>query len=277
MSPTLTRTSSGELTDLWRAYVDDRDDETRNRLLEHYLPLVRQSAERLHAKLPSYVDIEELVSFGTVGLFDAVQSFDPARGVRFKTFCNPRVRGAILDGLRAMDWAPRLVRSRARKLDAALRTLKAALGRMPTQNETADHLGLSMKDFYKIRKDAFPVEVASLSDPLGEGSNGKVICVEHVLGDCKAPNPQHQAMRDDLRRFITCGLARTQRLVVMLYYYEGLSMAEIGRTMDLSESRVCQIHSASISFLKQKFGGMNASSVLAGQREERKLDLHGQG
>ena len=277
MSPTLAQTSSGELADAWRAYMDDRDDGTRNRLLEHYLPLVRQSAERLHTKLPSYVDIEDLVSFGTVGLFDAVQSFDPTRGVRFKTFCNPRVRGAILDGLRAMDWAPRLVRSRARKLDAALRTLKAALGRMPTEDETANHLSLPMKEFRKVRKDAFPVEVASLSDSLGEGSNGKAMCVEHVLSDGKAPDPQRQVMRDDLRRFLTSGLARTQRLVVMLYYYEGLSMAEIGRTMDLSESRVCQIHSAAISFLKQKFGGMSVSGVLSGQREEGRLDLNGQG
>ena len=103
------------------------------------------------------------------------------------------------------------------------------------------------------------------------------MCVEHVVGDCKTPDPQHQAMRDDLRQFLTCGMARTQRLVVMLYYYEGLSMAEIGRTMDLSESRVCQIHSAAILFLKQRFGGMDPSNVLTGQREKKRLDLNGQG
>ena len=268
MSQTLTEAAPDELAALWRAYINHGDQAARNKLLEHYLPLVRYTAERLYSRLPSHVNVDDLVSFGTSGLIDAVESFDPGRKVRFKTYCGPRIHGAMLDGLRSMDWVPRLVRSRARRLHRAHEALKASLGRMPTETETAAQLGLSMKEFRMLRKDAFPVEVSSLSDILGEDRSGKAVCIEHFLASNHSCDPQRPAMRNDLKEFLTRRLAKTERLVLVLYYYEGMNMKEIGRTMDLSESRVCQIHSAAIASLRHQFQGTNISSVLHLQGNE---------
>lgn len=268
MSPTLTKTAPDELATLWRAHTDHGDQAARNRLLEHYLPLVRYIAERLYSRLPSHVNVDDLVSFGTSGLIDAVESFDPGRKVRFKTYCSPRIRGAMLDGLRSMDWVPRLVRSRARKLQHAHGALKASLGRMPTEKETAAQLDMSIKEFRMLQKDAFPVEVSSLSDILSEDRSGKAVCIEHFLASDHACDPQRAAMQNDLKDFLTRSLAKTERLVLMLYYYEGMNMKEIGRTMDLSESRVCQIHSAALASLRQRFQGMKLSSILHLQGDE---------
>src|SRR5580765_5332676 len=147
---------------VWRRYRESRDGLLRNQLMEFYLPLVRYTADRISAKLPSEVDVDDLVSAGIFGLLDAIEAFDLERGVKFETYCAPRIRGAILDELRSMDWVPRLVRSRAHKMESATKQLEVELGRTPTNEEIARRLKIPMNEFEKIAKDASAVGVVSL-------------------------------------------------------------------------------------------------------------------
>src|SRR6185503_9576248 len=152
-----------EIKDVWIEYKQTRTEALRNILMENYLHLVRYNAERIHIKLPDEVEVDDLMSAGIFGLMDAIAAFDLDRGVKFETYCAPRIRGAILDELRSMDWVPRLVRSRAAKLDTASKQLEVELGRAPTQGEVAKRLGVPMAEFEKMAKDATAVGQVSLS------------------------------------------------------------------------------------------------------------------
>src|SRR5947207_11007801 len=152
-----------EIKDVWIEYKKTRTEALRNILMENYLHLVRYNAERIHAKLPDEVELDDLMSAGIFGLMDAIAAFDLQRGVKFETYCAPRIRGAILDELRSMDWVPRLVRSRAHKLDTASKQLEAELGRSPTHDEIAKRLRIPMSEFEKMAKDASAVTTVSLS------------------------------------------------------------------------------------------------------------------
>jgi RNA polymerase sigma factor FliA len=234
----------------WTQYGEHRDDESRNWLLENYLYIVRYSAERLYAKLPDEVDVDDLISAGVFGLMDAVRAFDPARGVKFETYCAPRIRGAILDELRSLDWVPRLVRSRAHKLNEAVAILEAGLGRKPTDKELAKQMELSMKDFTKLRRDARAVGLVSLSRKWYETDANKDVREIDVVEDKRSDDPFRAVQRQDIKELVTRGLNRAQRLIVILYYFEEMTMKEIGETLDLSESRVSQMHSAILERLR---------------------------
>ncbi|MBS3734464.1 MAG: FliA/WhiG family RNA polymerase sigma factor [Phycisphaerae bacterium] len=244
----------------WNAYRNTSDEQARNHLLEHYLPAVKYSAERLHAKLPDEVDVDDLISAGIFGLMDALRAFDPDRGVKFETYCAPRVRGAILDELRSMDWVPRLVRSRAHKLNEAAGQLEAELGRKPDARELAKCMRLSMKDFRKLQRDAQAVGLISLNRKWFETDSNKDVREIDVLEDKSSDDPFRAAHRKDIKELVTRGLSRAERLIVILYYFEEMTMKEIGETLDLSESRVSQMHSAILERLKM-------------QLENRKKDL----
>lgn len=247
------KTHPDEVDALWRALKADADEGARDRLLEHYLPLVKRTAERLRSKLPDMVDLDDLVSSGVFGLIDAVRGYDPGRGIRFETYGAQRIRGAMLDGLRSEDWVPRIVRSRARKLEQTLQSLQAELGRMPTEKETAKRLAMSVKAYRELRKEAHAAEITSLSAVLTENHDGNAMRVEHVLQNPRAEDPRLSACRSDLREFLTRGSSRAERLVLILYYYEGMTLEEIGETLGLSESRISQIHSGIISRLRRRF------------------------
>ena len=147
----------------WADYQQNPSQELRNMFLEHYLHLVKFSAERLAAKLPDEVELDDLISAGTFGLMDAIDAFDPERGIKFETYCAPRIRGAILDEIRAMDWVPRLVRARARKLETSTQSLHAEFGRLPNEKEIAERMGVSMKELKKIIRDAHAVSQVSFN------------------------------------------------------------------------------------------------------------------
>lgn len=240
---------SEDVTKLWKKYVNNPTLELRNKLMVMYLPLVRFNADRIGAKLPDEVDSDDLMSSGTFGLMDAIDSFDPCRGVKFETYCAPRIRGAILDELRAMDWVPRLVRSRAGKLGAAAHAMEAELGRSPTTGEVAARLGLAQAEIGRFLRDASAVSLISLSRKHYETDSSRDVCEIDILEDCKSDDPhQHQQIRE-IRNLIA-RLSRIEQLILLLYYYEDMTMKEIGRTLDLSESRVSQMHSAVISQLR---------------------------
>lgn len=238
--------------DLWRSFQASGSDTLRNRLIEHYLPVVRYTAERLAASLPQSVELDDLMSAGLFGLIDAINSFDLGRGVKFKTYCSWRVRGAILDELRANDWVPRLVRNKASMLEQKMREAEAQLGRPATDLELASSLGMSLADLDRLMREASAVTVCYLSEPAGEGMDASAR--SDLLEDPRSIDPVDDLQRKDIMEVLTRELTLRERLIMILYYFEELTMREIGLALDLSESRVCQLHSRIIARLKARLG-----------------------
>ena len=224
--------------------------ELRNQLIEHYLHIVRYTAERLKIKLPNSVDVNDLYADGVMGLMDAINGFDLSRGIKFETYCATRVRGAIIDGLRKSDWVPRLVRQRAGLLEATYRELESSLGRMPSEAEMAEKLNITEEQFEDLVKEASAASLISLSRKMSEDGENKEIRKIDVLEDKRQVNPVELLHKQELLDYVTKNLSRKERLVILLYYYEELTMKEIGMTLDLSESRVCQLHSRVLMKLK---------------------------
>ncbi len=235
---------------IWEQFHKTGDDYFRNLLMKHYRYLVKYVAERLHSKLPDKVELDDLISAGNFGLMDAINAFDPARGVKFETYCTPRIKGSILDELRSMDWVPRLVRARAHQLAKATHSLETHLGRKPTEKETAEELNMDMEEFNRLQRDANAVSLVSLSTKYSDGDGEKDIREIDVIKDRKSQDPLTEAQKRDLKNLLTKGLTRAERLIIVLYYYEEMTMKEIGATLDLSESRVSQMHSSIVARLK---------------------------
>ncbi|MCL2640312.1 MAG: FliA/WhiG family RNA polymerase sigma factor, partial [Phycisphaerales bacterium] len=202
---------------------------------------------------------------GIFGLKDAIEAFDLDRGVKFETYCAPRIRGAILDELRSMDWVPRLVRSRAHKLDQVSRQLEMELGRTPSEDEISKRLGLPTAEYDKLMKDATAVTQVSLSRKWFETDGSKDVREIDVLEDRRTTDPTDEVQRRDLKSLITRGLTRAERLILILYYYEEMTMKEIGLTLDLSESRVSQMHSSIIMRLKAQMANKDKEFAMEEQ------------
>jgi len=239
-----------DIKQVWTDYKKNKTEPLRNILMENYLHLVRYNAERIHVKLPDEVELDDLMSAGIFGLMDAISAFDLERGVKFETYCAPRIRGAILDELRSMDWVPRLVRSRAHKLDSASKQLEVELGRAPTNEEVAKRLKVPMGEYEKMAKDASAVGLVSLSRKWFETDSNKDVREIDVLEDKRGADPVREIQRKDLKELMTKGLSRAERLIIVLYYFEEMTMKEIGSTLDLSESRVSQMHSSILARLR---------------------------
>ena len=240
-----------DIGDLWDQFKKDPSrKELRNALIENYLPLVKYNGERIWQRLPDGVELDDLISAGVFGLMDAINAFDMGRGVKFETYCVPRIRGAMLDELRSMDWVPRLVRSKHTKLEESRKKLEAQLGRPPRADEMASVLGVSIEDYEKIAGDATAVSLVSLNKKWYETDSYKDVREIDILEDKKAEDPTHRIQNRDLMRLVTRGLNRNERLIIILYYYEDMTMKEIGATLDLSESRVSQMHSSIVSRLQ---------------------------
>ncbi|MCE9546213.1 MAG: FliA/WhiG family RNA polymerase sigma factor [Planctomycetia bacterium] len=240
---------------LWQAYkADQSSKELRNRLVEQYLPLVKYNGERIWARLPEGVELDDLISAGVFGLMDAIDAFDLSRGVKFETYCVPRIRGAMLDELRTMDWVPRLVRSKASKLGEAMKTCEARMGRPPSEAELAQHMEISIPDLEKLMLEANAVNLVSLNKKWYETDSYKDVREIDILEDKKGEDPTRRIQKNDLMRLVTKGLNRNERLIIILYYYEELTMKEIGATLDLSESRVSQMHSSIVQRLQGQLG-----------------------
>ena len=244
-----------DVEQLWIEYKRGMSDqELRNRLIEIYLPLVKYNGERIWARLPEGVELDDLISAGVFGLMDAIDLFDLSRGVKFETYCVPRIRGAMLDELRTMDWVPRLVRSKASKLNEALRNLEARLGRQPNEIELSEQLGISVPELEKMIIDANAVNLISLSKKWYETDSYKDVREIDILEDKKGEDPTRRIQKNDLMRLVTKGLNRNERLIIILYYYEEFTMKEIGATLNLSESRVSQMHSSIVQRLQNQIG-----------------------
>lgn len=228
---------------LWKQFKGAGDRASRNLLLEQYLPVVRYTAERIAERLPHSVDTQDLVSAGIFGLADAIDRFDLSRGVKFETYCTSRIRGAILDELRKMDWVPRLVRARLHQLERAYLSLERSLGRAPTDAEMAKELGVSLQELDNLMKEVNAATVDTVTKRALEKDDQQNIPFVEMVEDKRANDPARVAQRRELTTFITKGLSRKERLILLLYYYEELTFKEIGLTLGLSESRVSQLHS----------------------------------
>ncbi len=235
---------------IWESYQRHTTQDLRNYLMEKFLHLVRYNAERIYTRLPSEVDIEDLMSAGLFGLMDAIDAFDLSRNVKFETYCAQRIRGAILDELRSMDWVPRLVRHRTSKVEHARNRLEMELGRAPSIEEISSRLGVDQEELKKILKDGSAVSISSLSRRCFQSDGNREVREIDVIQDGRQATPLGEIQRKDLKNLLTKGLSRAERLIILLYYFEDMTMKEIGATLDLSESRVSQMHSSILARLK---------------------------
>lgn len=233
------RTDRRKGDELWRRYRRTRRRDVRNRIVEKYLPLVRAMAERLAQRLPPHVEVEDLVSAGTIGLVGAVENYDPDRGVKFETYCRKRVAGAMFDELRRQDWLPREVRDRGEHLQRTIEALRERLGREPSEREVAEEMGLEVRD---VRRILIDLQTAThLPLRLGEEDEESGRHVSHEPVDA-LPAPDEQVFREEILGLVESDLDSRERLIVRHYYHEEQTLKRIGRRLRLSESRVCQMH-----------------------------------
>jgi len=254
MGNSKTRVAPNQTEERWVRFKKDGDEESRNWLLERYLPIVHSTAARLCAKLPSSVEQDDLVSAGTFGLISAIKAFDLRRRVKFETYCARRIRGAMLDELRTMDWVPRLVRERAHRLAETAQAMEARLGRRCTEEELARAMKMSVSEFRKLQRHIRAASPVSLSRKWFETDSNRDVCQADLMADKRTRDPMPAVLRSEIREFVTHSLGRTERLVATLYYFEGMTMKEISEVLGLSEGRICQIHASILSHLSAQLG-----------------------
>lgn len=239
---------------LWKKYLTSHAVELRNLLVEHYRPLVHMQAARLAQKLPAQVSYDEICSAGYDGLIEAVEAYDPRHKAKFETFCQQRIHGAVMDWLRALDGQSRTVRSFEKRRMGVREVMDSDLGRPPTECELALGMGMSSERFSELSRLSRLGREVHLSAIQGE-DDGRGRSTGWDVDDKKCPTPADRIARRMVTEYITRGLNREERLVLVLYYYEGLTMAEIGLVLNLSESRVSQIHKDVIERLRRRFRG----------------------
>jgi RNA polymerase sigma factor for flagellar operon FliA len=244
---------------LWREFRATGDQGIRDRLIVTYAPLVKYVAGRLGSGLPAHVDDEDLVSYGLLGLIGAIERYDPDRDVKFETYAIARIRGAIIDELRALDWVPRSVRSRARDIERAIAELEGKLGRAPTDEEIAQKLGFSEEELNESLSEISRSSIAALDELWTiSGTSGDQVALIDTIEDPEAPDPQSSLSQTEMREAIADAIARLperEKLVVTLYYYEELTLREIGEVLGVTESRVSQLHTKAVLRLKARLSG----------------------
>ena len=241
--------------ELWWKYAATRDQAVRDRLIVHYSPLVKFVASRLAAGLPQNVEQADLVSYGIFGLIDAIDKFDIERNIKFETYAIARIKGAIIDELRSIDWVPRSVRAKARAVEKAYTKLEGQLLRTPTDVEVAAELGMTERELQQIFNQISFVGLIALDEMLlGTGERGESTTLGDTIAD-KADGPVALFEVEEMKQILAGAINRLgdrEKIVLTLYYYEGLTLAEIGEVLGVTESRVCQIHTKAVLQLRSK-------------------------
>jgi RNA polymerase sigma factor for flagellar operon FliA len=241
---------------LWEHFKETGDTGTRERLILHYAPLVKYVAGRVGVGLPPNIEQADLVSYGIFGLIDAIEKFDIHRAIKFETYAISRIRGAIIDELRAIDWIPRSVRYKAREVERAYAALEAELRRTPTEPEVAERLGIGLDELHQIFSQVSYVNVVALDELLTVGGEkGDKLSLVDTLEDTKAEDPVTAFEAEETKFLLARAinqLPEREKIVVTLYYYEGLTLAEIGRVLGVTESRICQMHTKAVLQLRAK-------------------------
>lgn len=250
---------------LWKKYLKTRDEEFRNALVERYAPLVHIQAARLSRKLPAQIAYDEICSAGYDGLIEAVEGYDPSKKAKFETFCQQRIVGAVMDWLRSLDPQSRTIRTFEKRRMSVRELLDAQLGRPPMHDEIARHMGIS-QDRYdqlsRISQLGREVHFSAMDPRSGSDARGRSGDRAWDVGDPHQTDPSSKLTRHMLTDYVTRGLSREERLVLVLYYFEDLTMAEIGVVLDLSESRVSQIHKDVIARLRNRFRDKHLEELL---------------
>jgi RNA polymerase sigma factor for flagellar operon FliA len=239
---------------LWAEFKQTGSQCLRNRLIEHYAPFVRYVATRVMSGLPRYFDEEDLISYGIIGLIDAIERFEIDRNLRFETYAIPRIKGAIIDELRSIDWVPRSVRTKARAVEQAFSHLEATLHRTPTESEVATELEMSATDFHKALTKISTVGVMALDEVLRGGDRTERSTLGETLPD-RSSGPGDAFEDKESKEALVDAVAlmpERERTVLMMYYYDGLTLTEIGQHLGVTESRVCQIHTKALRQLRSK-------------------------
>lgn len=244
---------------LWREFKRTNDQALRERLILHYSPLVKYVAGRVSVGLPHTFDAADFVSYGIFGLIDAIERYDPERSIKFETYAINRIRGAIIDELRALDWIPRSVRQKARAIEDASATLERRLGHSPSEAEIAAELGITLAELHQTFSRLSLANVLALDEVLALGSDGgERISLVETLEDLSAEDPVEAYEVRETRHLLAHAintLPDREKTVVTLYYFEGLTLAEIGNVLGVTESRTSQIHSKAVLQLRGKLGG----------------------
>ena len=248
-----------ELKDLWRRYKEDEDPRARERLVLAYAPLVKYVAGRMSSGLPAHVEEADLISYGLLGLISSIERFEPAREIRFETFAITRIKGSIIDELRSLDWVPRSVRAKAREIERANAKLEHQLQRAPTDQEMADTLEITVDEFQEALVRISNTSVVALDElwTVSDASGDQVSLLD-TIQDPDAVDPAEEMDITDMKDRLADAIARLperEKLVVALYYYENLTLREIGEVLGVTESRVSQLHTKAVLRLKSRLQG----------------------
>ena len=244
------------IAELWRSYKSTKENRLRERLILHYSPLVKYVAGRVGVGLPPNIEQADLVSYGIFGLMDAIEKFDLERAIKFETYAISRIKGAIIDELRAIDWIPRSVRYKAREVERAYAALEGRLHRTPTEAEVAGELGISLDDLHTIFSQVSFVNVVALDELLSSGGErGDKLSLVDTLQDTKAEDPVGVFETEETKYLLAKAIStlpEREKIVVTLYYYEGLTLADIGQVLGVTESRISQMHTKAVLQLRGK-------------------------
>jgi len=250
--------------DLWSLYKERRDPSIRDAFIRQYAPLVKYVAGKVAASMPNTVEFEDLVGFGVFGLLDAIEKFDPDKNVKFKTYAVTRIRGAIFDELRSIDWVPRSVRQKTKEIEDAVVNLEAKLGRPASDQEIASSLGVTEDDFMKTMLKISSTSVLSLNDVWYSGDEADKISIGESIESPSSMNPDATVEREEVKRVIVQALSELpemEKKVLVLYYYEDLTLKEIGQVLDVTESRVSQLHTKAILRLRAKLTNLRKGII----------------
>ncbi len=248
---------------IWREYRRTGERSLRDRLIVAYSPLVKYVAGRLGSGLPAHVEEADLVSYGLLGLIGAIERYDPERDIKFETYAMMRIRGAIIDELRALDWVPRSVRSRAREIERAIAELESKLGRAPEDDEIAAKIGITTDELESSLTDISRSSIAALDELWSTGADGDEMSLLDTIEDTDSIQPAAALDETEAREALADAIARLperEKLVVTLYYYEELTLREIGEVLGVTESRVSQLHTKAILRLRSRLQGAVATA-----------------
>ena len=244
------------VAEAWTEYKQHESGEARDRLILHFSPLVKYVAGRVAVGLPANIEQADLISYGIFGLIDAIDKYDQARGIKFETYAISRIRGAIIDELRAIDWVPRSVRFKAREVEKAYTSLENKLKRPPSDAEIAEEMGISTDELNHIYTQLSTVSLVALDELMSvDGGQGDKLALVETIEDTKTASPMEAFESEEMKTILGDAINRLperEKIVVTLYYFEGLTLAQIGEVLGVTESRICQMHTKAVLALKGK-------------------------
>jgi RNA polymerase sigma factor for flagellar operon FliA len=250
--------------DLWKQLVKTKEQVLRDYFVVKYAPLVKYVAGKVSMGMPQSIEFDDLVSYGVFGLIDAIGKYDPARGIKFKTYAMTRIRGSIFDELRSIDWIPRSVRQKAKQIENVIAELENKLGRTVEDEEIAKELGLSMEEFHSILNKVSGTSMLSLNDIWFMGDDSDELSIMETLEAPDNMNPDIIMEKQEIKEYIIEAIKKLpdkEKKVIVLYYYEDLTLKEIGQVLDVTESRVSQLHTKAIMRLRGRLGRIKSNLV----------------